>query len=92
MLSSILSAAAVTSHAQRVYVSVRPTAPAVVRPAAPRADYVWVDGEWVGSGRNYVYREGYWAAPKKGFKWVPGHWADRRGRGSYWIPGHWSKF
>lgn len=85
----VLSVGALSTQAQRIYVKVRPAAPVVVRTAAPRADYIWVEGEWVASGRTYVWKPGYWVEPRKGYRWIPGHWVDRRGRGSYWIAGHW---
>ncbi len=32
-------------HAQRIYVDVHPQARAIPRPLAPRANYVWIEGE-----------------------------------------------
>ncbi|HJU46175.1 MAG TPA: YXWGXW repeat-containing protein, partial [Chitinophagaceae bacterium] len=44
-------------------VSSRPSPPVYVRPAAPHAGYVWIDGNWYWRGGRYVYRQGYWAPP-----------------------------
>ncbi len=74
--------------AERAVVTERPREPVEVRPAAPRADYVWINGEWRNQGGRYTYKNGYWAAPRQGHVYASGHWA-RRGRGWYWIPGHW---
>ncbi|MEP6514041.1 MAG: YXWGXW repeat-containing protein [Parafilimonas sp.] len=78
------------TYAQKIYVKVQPTAPVVVRPAAPAPNRVWIDGEWVAGNRNYEWKEGYWEAPRSGYIWVPGHWVGRR-RGSYWVPGRWRR-
>ena len=72
-----------------VVVRTRPQPPAYVRPAAPRANYVWVNGEWIRRGHGYVYRQGYWAAPRRRYhQYTNGHWQQRR-QGWYWVPGHW---
>ena len=74
----------------RAVVTTRPEPPAavVVRPAAPHANYVWIDGEWVWRGGRYTYVNGYWAPPRSGHVWVSGHWVQR-GRGWTWEKGHW---
>lgn len=79
-------------HAQvRVYVHVQPTAPVIVRPAAPAPGHVWVEHEWVVKNGAYVHVPGYWAAPPHGrARWVPGHWKNHHGHGYYWVPGHWA--
>src|SRR5258708_3990095 len=81
------------SNAQFI-VRERPVPPpvVVVRPAAPRPAYIWVDGEWRWSRRMhaYVWTEGRWKRPHKGRVWVPGHWVDVED-GSEWIPGHWAR-
>jgi len=44
----------------RAVVTTRPATPAVVvRPAAPRPDYVWIDGDWYWSGGKYHWKQGY---------------------------------
>ena len=70
-------------------VKIRPGAPVIrVRPAVPSPRHVWVAGEYVYRGGNYVYSEGYWAEPPHpGYIWVEGHWKDTR-RGWKWVPGH----
>jgi hypothetical protein len=87
MLAFGFSQAAVAQH---VYVRVQPRASITVRPAAPRPNYIWVDGEWVRSGRGYVYRQGYWVAPRASRVWIPGHWIRAR-RGWFWAPGYWRR-
>jgi hypothetical protein len=71
-----------------VTVSARPEIPVRVRPAAPRVDYVWVDGEWYRSGGNYIYRDGYWSRPRGHRVWHTGEW-HQRGNGWYWRKGRW---
>ena len=88
-------AIAVVNFAEAQFViKVRP-APVVVkaRPAAPSRDYVWVEGDWVWQGNNYIYKEGYWARPAfRGANWIPGHWKYHRRRGGwFWVPGHWNR-
>ena len=71
-------------------VRVRPNLPVItLRTASPSTRHVWVAGEYVYRGNNYVYKEGYWALPpQSGFRWVEGHWKATR-RGWRWIHGHW---
>lgn len=72
------------------YVVEEPAYIEIQRPPAPRATYIWVDGDWVYSRRahGYVRREGYWVAPRQGRTFVPGHW-EATPRGKYWKKGHW---
>jgi len=70
------------------YVYERPAEPVYVRPAAPYAGAVWVEGEWAWNGGRYVYVHGYWARPRPGAVWIRGHWAQTP-RGWRWRPGHW---
>jgi WXXGXW repeat (2 copies) len=80
-----------TSCAQRLVIRTRPVAPTIIiRPNAPSARHVWMDGEWVWNGRGYVYREGYWVIPNRGRAWKAGHWKRARG-GWYWVPGRWGR-
>jgi hypothetical protein len=73
-----------------VTVRTRPVAPVYARPAAPGGNYVWIDGEWIRSGRDYVYRRGFWAAPRARYhQYIPGHWQQRR-HGWIWVSGHWN--
>ncbi len=78
------------SSAQRIYVNVRPVAPVVVRPVAPRPEYLWVEPEWVWRGGRYVYVNGYWAAPRVGYRYTPGYWRHTR-RGEVWVVGGWRR-
>jgi hypothetical protein len=79
-----------TDSSAQVIIRVRPAPPVIVRPVAPSARHIWIDGNWVWRGNNYVWVDGYWAEPRPGFRWVPGHWKHRRG-GWFWVPGHWRR-
>ena len=70
------------------YVSARPETVIVTRPAQPRPNYVWVDGDYYWSGGRYVARPGYWAAPRAGRTWRSGTWAQAK-RGYVWHRGGW---
>ncbi|MEP6713419.1 MAG: hypothetical protein ABJA37_13420, partial [Ferruginibacter sp.] len=76
----------------QVVVRERPVAPVYVRPIAPSAGYVWIDGGWIRNGRNgYVYKQGYWVAPRPQYRNRPysqGYWKQTR-RGYVWVPGRW---
>lgn len=77
-----------SSCAPRVVVAKPPVA-VVTRPAPPGPRYVWVDGNYIRSGRTYVYRPGYYAIPPRGkVVYKPGYWV-RRGNGYYWRNGRW---
>ena len=38
---------------------------------APRAESVWVPGNWVWSGTSYGWRDGYWMAGRENWVWTP---------------------
>jgi hypothetical protein len=65
-----------------------PPAPVETVVVAPGPDYVWIDGEWVWSGR-WFWVGGHWGYPPYPHAvWVRGYW----GRGPHgWsrAPGHW---
>lgn len=89
LLFVIMVAGSVTTKAQ-IFVKIRPVAPVVRMTIAPSPRHVWVSGEYVWRGDDYMYKEGYWAVPPRpGFRWIPGHWQETRRRGWRWIPGHW---
>lgn len=67
-----------------IVVRERPTAPYYMRPASPRPGYIWIDGDWIGRGNGYVYRQGYWAPPRRARHFVPGHWQQKR-QGWVWV-------
>jgi len=90
-LAGALSVFAVTqSHAQRVFINVRPAEPVrVAPPPAPSRNHIWVEGEWEERGGRYVYKPGYWVVPPhRHARWAPGHWRHFHG-GWGWVPGHW---
>ena len=72
------------------YVAVQPANPVVVRPVSPNQTYIWVDGDWIWSGRtrNYTWRNGYWRAPNHHHNYYGGSWKNNR-RGHYWVRGRW---
>lgn len=100
MKNSIIKAAiifvcslAFTAAAEaQVIIKVRPPAPVVkVRPVSPSPRHVWVTGNYVYRGGQYVYTDGYWAVPAySNAVWVDGHWRKKRG-GWVWVPGHWRR-
>ena len=90
-LAGVLSLFAVAiSNAQQVIISARLHGPLrEVRPVRPSYRHVWVGGEYVPSGRTYIYRPGYWVMPPHPRTvWVPGHWR-RYHRGYVWAGGFW---
>jgi len=60
----------------------------------------WVDGKWVGYGRNRHYVAGHWEErvvvppSDRGYIWVPGHYTRRPSKDGHargWVSGHWEK-
>lgn len=86
--AAMLSLFAVSCAPSAVIVAERPAPPVIVRPAPPRPDYVWVEGEWIVRGGRYTWQNGYWVRPRYGRVWESGHWERTRG-GWYWQRGHW---
>jgi len=70
------------------YVAEVPVAPIEVRPIAPFAGAVWIDGGWAWRGGHHTWVGGYWDHPRSGRVWQAGEW--RHGpRGHYWVAGRW---
>jgi hypothetical protein len=68
-----------------------PPAPRVVavRPVAPGADYMWVDGYWYPVGHRYVWHEGYYTrAPYGGARWVTPRYEGGMYYNGYWEGEH----
>lgn len=68
-----------------------PPPPRVVRlrPAAPGADFVWIEGYWYPVGRKYKWHEGYWSrAPYPGAVWVVPHHDGHQYFEGYWEGEH----
>jgi WXXGXW repeat (2 copies) len=88
---AILLTVTLTCSAQH-YVLVQPAAPSMgVRPASPKAGYIWVGEEWKWLNGHYVWVGAHWVPPPySGAVWVPGHWR-KTASGWYWIAGHWVK-
>lgn len=51
------------SHAQAVFVRVRPVPPVFIRPVCPGPGHIWVDGMWRWDRRlrRNIWVEGYWS-------------------------------
>jgi hypothetical protein len=65
-----------------------PRATVSVRPAAPWAGAVWVQGNWQWNGAQYVWVQGRWLQPRAGAVYVQPRW-QRRGRGYVYVQGSW---
>ncbi len=76
------------SYGQRIFVKVRPIAPVIERPVAPRPTAIWIEPEWIWRGGRYVYVNGYWAEPRVGYRYMPGYWRKTR-HGEVWVAGVW---
>lgn len=48
-----------------------PPARVEILPPRPRADAVWIDGEWVWQGGTWAWRTGRWAVVPAGAAWAP---------------------
>jgi hypothetical protein len=51
-----------------------------VRPPAPTAQALWIDGYWTYSANTWVWVDGKWETPRQGYIWVRPTWRDRGGR------------
>lgn len=87
IITSLFTACASQS---RLYVSERPVAPVMVRPAPPYAGAVWIPEEYMWSGGSYVYVAPHYVHPRGGRNWAPGYWNTHRGR-QVWVKGHWRR-
>jgi hypothetical protein len=58
-------------------------------PEAPRADAVWIDGEWLWQGRQWAWKYGRWVVPPPGALFAP--WTTVRDRDAtlYFAAGTW---
>jgi hypothetical protein len=57
--------------------------------ASPGPGYVWINGYYSWTGREYYWNRGHWTLPVRGYNhWNQGYW-QRDPRGHYWVPGHW---
>lgn len=78
----------------QVFVKTKPRQPAKVvhRPAAQKANHIWIDGHWKYNEKHakYIWVDGHWMKENKGHNWVPGHWQEKNS-GFVWVPGHWKK-
>jgi hypothetical protein len=90
MLLALAGSLFMASCAGSYYVTARPAEPVYVRPAAPYAGAVWIDGDWVWNGGRYVYSGGHWAAARPGRIWVRGAWYQGP-RGYGWHRGYWRR-
>jgi hypothetical protein len=53
-----------------------------------RPGFVFIQGRWIRSGNQWVWRDGYWERQRVGHVWQDGRW-ERRGRGHVWVEGSW---
>lgn len=86
-------------HAQRLVVTQEPPPAARVgqappepprvgnaeRPAAPRADAIWVDGHWIHGSTGFVWVSGRYVARRAGHVFVPPRWASLDGEYLYFT-------
>src|SRR6516162_6108112 len=62
-----------------------PVRVAVVVPARPEPEFVWVEGYWYPVGNHYKWHEGYWTRPPyEGARWVGPHHDGDRYYAGYW--------
>lgn len=89
LLMVLLLALGTTLSAQ-VSIGIRigaPPPPRVVRvrPVAPGAGYLWVDGYWYVVGHRYRWHDGYWTRPPyEGARWIAPHHDGERFFDGYW--------
>jgi hypothetical protein len=82
----------VSASANRAQVSVGivigappPPRVAVVIPARPAPEFVWVEGYWYPVGKHYKWHEGYWTRPPyERAHWVAPHHDGERFYAGYW--------
>jgi hypothetical protein len=61
-----------------------------VRPAAPSANHIWIDGHWAWRGGQHTWVQGVWAMPPAvGYVWVPARWENVGGEYVFYE-GHWN--
>ena len=70
-----------------VEVEEAPPAPRVVI-YDTRPGFVYIQGRWTRSGRQWVWRDGYWERQRANQVWEDGRW-ERRGRNHVWVDGRW---
>jgi hypothetical protein len=88
ILAALAGSLFMSSCAGEYYVQAQPADVYYVRPAAPYAGAVWIEGDWVWSGGGYIHQSGHWARPHNGRAWVAGNWYHGP-RGYAWHRGHW---
>jgi len=88
LLVALGAALFVSSCAGTYYVTARPAEPVYERPVAPYEGAVWIPGEWVWNGNQYVHVRGHWERPRANRVYIAGHW-DQGPRGYVWIKGYW---
>ena len=86
-----LSAFLVNSGSAQISISIKilPPEPFIERPPPPTANHVWIEGEWVARGGQYVQQPGYWTVPEKDHIWVKGEWVRNPDGSAYWQAGYW---
>ena len=72
-----------------ISIKILPPEPFIERPPPPTANHVWIEGEWVARGGQYVQQPGYWTVPEKDHIWVKGEWVRNPDGSAYWQAGYW---
>ena len=73
----------------QIYITVRPTAPIIVKTPQPNPTYIWVNEEWEPEGKTYKYIGGHWEAPpQNGYYHKQGYWKSNS-KGVVWVKGNW---
>jgi len=57
-----------------------------IRPIAPGAGYMWVDGYWYANSNRYAWHNGYWTRPP----YEGAAWMSPRYDGGQFYQGYWS--
>jgi hypothetical protein len=89
LLAAMLLASVSAIKAQvSIGITIAPPPPlrvAVVLPARPDPEFVWVEGYWYPLGRHYKWHEGYWTRPPyEGARWVAPHHDGQQFFVGYW--------
>ena len=93
LLSLVIIFSGLSFAAQaQIFVRIRPSAPAKVRPPQPSHLHIWIGNDWVPEGNSYRYSGGHWEAPPhENDRWNHGHWKNHGRKGHQWIRGGWRK-
>jgi len=71
-----------------VEVDEEPPPPRAAVVVETRPGFIFIEGRWVRSGGQWVWRDGYWERERSGYMWEQGRW-ERRGNRHVWVEGGW---